>query len=208
MKHLLARGEDPKAIRILDLQQPNLKTMESGVTYIKTNITDEASVSDGFAQKWHDLVVHLPLTVFHTAAVIRPQDRLKMFIPLCRNVNVRGTENVLNAARKAGARCVIATSSGSVAVHRPNFWLPPWSKIPKGLTQVISDSTPLPKTHEEFFGNYPFTKIEAERMVRAADDKASNFRTGCIRPTNGVYGIGDTTATITGLYLKRGGDPT
>lgn len=202
------RGENPETIRILDLSQPNRKTMDRGVAYVKTNITDEASVSSAFNQQWPLTVVHLPMTVFHTAALIRPADRLAMFLPLCRNVNVGGTQNVVNAAKKAGASCLIATSSGSVTVHRTNFWLPPWQKTPKGFTQVVSDSTTLPKEHSEFFGNYPYTKIEAERLVCGANDTAANFRTGCIRPTNGIYGIGDTAATITGTYLRRGGDPT
>lgn len=202
------RGEDPAAIRILDLSQPNRKTLDQGVAYVKTNITDENSVSNAFNQQWPMTVVHLPLTVFHTAAVIRPADRLKMFLPLCSNVNVNGARNVLNAAKKAGASCLIATSSGSVAIHRPKFWLPPWKSTPDRFTQVLSDSSPLPKDHYDFFGNYPVTKIEAERMICAADDPKSNFRTGCIRPTNGIYGIGETSATITGTYLRTGGNPT
>lgn len=178
------------------------------MAYVKTNVTDKFSVSDAFSRKWPENVASLPLTVFHTAAVIRPTDRLKVFLPLCRNVNVEGTKNMLDAAKRAGASCLIATSSGSVCIHRPNFWTAPWTRMPKLLTQVISDSTPLPKKHEEFFGNYAVTKIEAERIVRAADDPGSNFRTGCIRPANGVYGVGDTSATITGTYLRRGGNPT
>lgn len=207
MQHLLARGEDPAAIRVADLQAPNQKTLDRGVAYVKTNITDESSVSDAFSQKWPMTVVHLPLTVFHTAAVIRPTDRLKLFLHLCRNVNVDGTRNVLNAAKNAGASCMIATSSGSVSIHRRNFWIAPWTRTPKGLTQILSDSTPLPKEHEEFFGNYAVTKAEAEKIVRDADSPDSNFRTGCIRPANGVYGIGDTSATVTGHYLKQGGSP-
>lgn len=202
------RGENPAAIRIVDLSQPNRKTMDSGVAYVKTNITDETSVSSAFNQEWPADVAHLPLTVFHTAAVIRPADRLKMFLPLCSKVNVGGTQNVLNAAKKAGASCLIATSSGSVTIHRTNFWIPPWQKTPTRFTQVVSDATPLPKEHGEFFGNYPYTKIKAERLVCAADDVDSNFRTGCIRPTHGVYGISDTPATITGTYLRQGGNPT
>lgn len=206
--HLLARGEDPAAIRILDLAQPNSKTMDHGVAYVKTNITDESSVSSAFNQEWPGKVARLPLTVFHTAAVIRPAERLKMFLPLCSNVNFNGAKNVLNVAKKAGASCLIGTSSGSVAVHRPKFWLPPWKATPDRFTQALNDSSPLPKEHSEFFGNYPVSKIEAERMICAADDARSNFRTGCIRPANGVYGIGETTATITGTYLRNGGNPT
>lgn len=177
--------------------------------FIKTDITDAAAVSAAFEKPWPTSVAHLPLTVFHTAAIIRPQDRLEMFLPLCSKVNVDGTRNIVNAARTAGARCFISTSSGSITLHKPTFWIAPWTKYPKNIVQIISDEAVIPSRHDQFFGNYAVSKAEAERIVRAADDPASNFRTGCIRPANGIYGIGsDVSASITGVYLRKGGSPT
>jgi nucleoside-diphosphate-sugar epimerase len=116
---------------------------------------------------------------------------------------------VLNAAKQAGATCFISTSSGSVSIRRARYWIAPWERTPKHFVQVVSDATEPPKQHDHFFGNYPVTKLEAEHIVRAADDLASSFRTGCIRPANGIYGIGDEASTsISGMYLRLGGAPT
>ncbi|KAJ5785568.1 3-beta hydroxysteroid dehydrogenase/isomerase family protein [Penicillium pulvis] len=209
VQHLLSRGEDPSAIRILDLHAPTKEVLDLGVTHVKTNITDKLSVDTAFEQPWPNSVAGLPLTVFHTAAIIRPQDRLEVFLPLCSNVNVEGTRNVVNAAKENGTSCFISTSSGSVGLHRPDFWIAPWEKLPKRVTQVWNDDAPLPQRHDEFFGNYAVTKVEAERLVRSEDNLSSNFRTGCIRPANGIYGIGsDVAMTITGVYLRTGGSPT
>jgi nucleoside-diphosphate-sugar epimerase len=209
VSHLLARGEDPASLRVLDRLSPTKEILDRGVTYVKTDITDELAVSTSFEKPWPESISKLPLTVFHTAAAIRPQDRLEMFLPYCSKVNIDGTKNVMNAARKAGASCFVSTSSGSVSLHKPNFWIAPWSKLPSRAVQVISDSSILPQRHDQFFGNYAVTKIEAERIVRSADDQSSNFRTGCIRPANGIYGIGsDAAMTITGVYLRNGGSPT
>lgn len=203
------RGEDPSAIRILDLLSPTQDILDQGVQYVKTNITDELAVTTAFEQSWPAGVAQQPLTVYHTAAVIRPADRLECFLPLCSNVNINGTRNVLNASKKAGATCFISTSSGSIAIHSPTFWIPPWESLPRDITQVLSDDAVIAQRHEDFFGNYAVTKIEAERIVREADDPKSNFRTGCIRPANGIYGIGsDASMTITGVYLRSGGSPT
>lgn len=206
--HLLARGENPAAIRVLDLQAPKREILDQGVAFVKTNIVDENAVLSAFLQVWPPTVADLPLTVFHNAAVIRPAERHKAFLPFCRNVNVGGTVNVLKAAKKAGAGCLIATSSGSVTIRPVSFWIAPWTQAPTNLAQVMKDTDDLPKEHDQFFGNYAASKAEAEGIVRGADDLASNFRTGCIRPANGIYGIGvDNCATIVGRYLRGGGDP-
>lgn len=209
VSHLLARGEDPASLRVLDLLSPTQDILDQGVAYVKTNITDEPAVSTAFEQPWPASVAQLPLTVFHTAATIRPQDRLEIFLPLCSKVNIDGTKHVLNAAKRAGATCLVSTSSGSVSLHKPSFWIAPWTKLPKRVVQIISDEAKIPQQHADFFGNYAATKIEAERIVRAADDPATGFRTGCIRPANGIHGIGsDAASTITGVYLRNGGSPT
>ncbi|GFG24518.1 sterol-4-alpha-carboxylate 3-dehydrogenase, decarboxylating [Aspergillus udagawae] len=203
--HLLARGEDPTAVRILDLQSPRQQILDQGVAFVKIDITDAKAVQAVFAQPWPQQVASLPLTVFHNAAVIRPGERHKAFLQYCTRVNVDGTRNILTAAKQYGASCFVSTSSGSVLLRRPSFWIAPWTKWPKGVVQIISDAAETPKEHEQFFGNYAVSKAEAERIVRAADSLESNFRTGCIRPANGIYGVGDTT--ITGMYLLKGGAP-
>lgn len=207
VNHLLARGEDPSAIRILDLAAPRREILDQGVGFFKTNIADEKAVATAFAQRWPEAVADQPLTVFHNAAVIRPGERLKTFLPRCTNVNLGGTVNVLTAAKKAGASCFISTSSGSVSLRSQSFWIAPWNKAPKGHFQVVDDSTPVPEEHYDFFSNYAASKSKAEKIVRAADDLEGNFRTGCIRPANGIYGIGDTEGSLTTSYLRTGGSP-
>ncbi|KAL3451286.1 hypothetical protein BJX65DRAFT_293803 [Aspergillus insuetus] len=187
ISHLLARGEAPAAIRTLDINPPSRALLDLGITFVRTNITDPAAVESAFSQQWPAIVAGLPLTVFHSAAVIRPAERHEAFLSLSRNVNVGGTINVLNAAKQAGATCFISTSSGSVSIRRARYWIAPWERTPKHFVQVL----------------------EAEHIVRAADDLASSFRTGCIRPANGIYGIGDEASTsISGMYLRTGGAPT
>ncbi|KAL3493093.1 hypothetical protein BJX62DRAFT_90594 [Aspergillus germanicus] len=209
ISHLIARGETPAAIRTLDINPPSRALLDLGITFVRTNITDPAAVESAFSQPWPPIVAGLPLTVFHSAAVIRPAERHEAFLSLSRNVNVGGTINVLNAAKQAGATCFISTSSGSVSIRRARYWIAPWEQTPKHFVQAVSDTTEPPKQHDQFFGNYPVTKLEAEHTVRAADDLASGFRTGCIRPANGIYGIGDEASTsISGMYLRMGGAPT
>lgn len=208
--HLVARGEDPAAIRVLDLQPPRQGLLDQGVVFMKTNVVDKTALSAAFAQSWPKSVAHLPLTVFHTAAVIRPAERHKSLLPYCTTVNVRGTRNVLEAAREAGADCFIATSSGSVGLRRPSFWISPWESTASRLVQVLSDyATDQPKEHDEFFGNYAVSKSQAEVFVREADDANSGFRTGCIRPANGIYGVGGkASASLIRSYLTAGDVPT
>ncbi|KAG6831436.1 hypothetical protein H0H92_010649 [Tricholoma furcatifolium] len=214
---LLERGEDPKAIRILDLRPPVrpdlIDAQNQGVEFMEVDVSDAAAVEAAFTAKWPStLPSPLPeLTVFHTAANIRFYERFEMFLPSSVKVNVRGTQNVVNSARSAGANILVYTSSGSVAVRRSQFFLWPWQKEPKFFVQVINDDeAALPKRHDQFFSNYAATKLQADRIVRAADrSKTSDgkvLRTGCIRPGNGVFGPrGDM---LCGAYLVRQTNPT
>lgn len=208
VRHLIAKGEEPTAIRILDLKAPCLEFLNQGVTYIKTDITDESSVLHGFSQSWSSSVGKLPLSVFHTAAVISACERYKDFLSLYIKVNVDGTRNCLNAAKKLGASCFVSTSSGSIALRPVSFWVSPWDELPKNILQMINDETKDPDAHEGFFSNYAASKAEAERLVRSANDPKSDFRTGCLRPINAVYGTeGGPDASILGKYIIKGGAP-
>lgn len=209
LSHLIARGENPAAIRTLDLRTPRQELLDQGITFIETNIADEEGVRNAFSQPWSNAIANLPLTVFHNAAIIRPAERHPAFLHLSRKINVGGTVNVVNAAKESGASCFISTSSGSVCLRRPSFWIAPWAKTPENAVQLLSDETGILNEHDQVFGNYAISKIEAEGIVRAADNLKANFRTGCIRPANGIYGVGsETSATLIGLYLKMGGGPT
>ena len=71
----------------------------SGVSYIHADISAPLSVSRAFSAAWPSSVSKLPLTVFHTAAVIIPSDRSPLQYAFCEAVNVRGTQHVVDCAR-------------------------------------------------------------------------------------------------------------
>ncbi|KAK3388840.1 hypothetical protein B0T20DRAFT_86705 [Sordaria brevicollis] len=204
--HLLARGQSAESIRIVDfapLRRPEIIGVASKVDVIKTDITSPESVKAAFSKPWPASVADLPLTVYHTAAAIRPGERSVKTYHRVARVNVSGTANVLAAAKEAGADIFIATSSSSVAVKRMPFWRWPLPSLATNYVQVFNEDDfdqPL-KAHDEFFGNYARAKAEAERLVCAANHP--NFRTGVVRPGNGIFGDVENDVTF-GPTLKTG----
>lgn len=203
--NLLSRGQPPSSIRILDFSKPSRSDMTHGlvttVDYVKTDITDPASVEAAFAKPWPSDVAHLPLTVFHTVATIRPGERSLLLWERTSRVNIDGTRNVLAAARAAGADIFVATSSASVSLRPARFLIPPWRSQPHGYFQICDErdfDRPL-RPHGEYFSNYAYSKAIAEREVCSAN--GPGFRTGCIRPGNGIYG--QPTDVICGSMLKQ-----
>jgi len=204
--HLLARGTPPESIRIIDFRKPTRSDLNQGkaakVEFIHADITFIPSITAAFSQPWAPSVSSLPLTVFHTAASIRPGESAKVFLPRVSVVNIDGTINVLDAAKKAGADVFIATSSASIATRPINFWIPPWRKIPKGLIQIYRDPEQDEniRPHSSYFSNYAWSKARAEQLVLGANN-VENFKTGCIRPC-GIYG---TKYDITlGIWMAEG----
>jgi nucleoside-diphosphate-sugar epimerase len=159
-------------------------------------------------------IVETETTVFHTAANIRYYERDARLLPLSEKVNVEGTQNVLDAARAAGVSVLIYTSSGSVSVRSQRLWLWPWEKQAPFSVQITDDSSPPPRP-EEMYSNYAASKLKAETLVRAADrtplrpsgkgGQGQLFRTGCLRPGNGIYGTGGDI--LCGAYLARRVNP-
>lgn len=197
---LLERGQPPETIRIVDFHPPHRRDMLEHplfgrVGFVRADISSAESTEAAFSRAWGDGdagVEGLPLTVFHTAAVIIPSARSPLVNGFCEAVNVGGTQNVLDAARRAGADVFVSTSSASISIRPIELWAKPWpwdkSSSPKGYVQVLDESDffrPL-RDHEEFFGNYPASKARAERIVCGAN--SPGLRTGCVRPANGVYG--------------------
>jgi nucleoside-diphosphate-sugar epimerase len=206
---LLERGQPPESIRIVDFRPPNRADMRHGlatqVDFVQTDISSAAATEAAFTKPWHPSVAHLPLTVFHTAAVIVPSDRSKLLSGFCEVVNVGGTQNVVNAARRTGADVLVSTTSASISIRPVELWVPPcrmWSRqAPRGYWQVLDEKDffqPL-RRHDEFYANYPASKAAAERIVCAANSR--EMRTGCIRPANGVYG-NPTDNTVGGALAK------
>ncbi|KAI0827128.1 NAD-P-binding protein [Trametes gibbosa] len=214
--HLIARGEDPRRIRILDVRRPVRQDMLEGpateVDFCQVDVTNAAAVEAAFRKPWADGVPdgdpEPELTVFHTAAIIRFYERHPALQIYSDRVNVQGTRNVVDAARKAGASALVYTSSGSVAVRRSRFWLWPWEREPAHFVQLIDDDDMrVPARHAHFFSNYAVSKRKAEMLVRGADGLPSGaaggvLRTGCIRPGNAIYGTGGDLLVAAWLIRK------
>lgn len=170
------------------------------VGFVQTDITKLDSVTAAFSASWPSSVAKFPLTVFHTAAAIRPSERLFLFYDRCGRVNVQGTNNLIAAAKSAGVDIFVATSSASVAIKPITFFTPPWRSGPYDYCQLCTEADfdkPL-RPHSQYFANYAYSKAIAERNVCAAN--SADFRTGCIRPGNGVYGL--PTDVLLGHLLR------
>ncbi|KAJ3515634.1 hypothetical protein NLJ89_g1630 [Agrocybe chaxingu] len=208
--HLLLRGENPKNIRIVDIRRPTrwdlLTEQASQVGVVIADVRDLDSVRAAFKAEWPaDANMDKGITVIHSAAGLRYYERHVSFIGRSAMLNVEGTRNVLAAAQEAGVGIFVFTSSGTIPLKRTNFWVFPWQKRPESLVQVLDDSAPAPRKHEEFFSNYPYTKLLAENLVREADAPSKGFRTGCLRPGSAVIGWGGDL--LAEEYLKRGVNP-
>lgn len=202
---LLARGHPSESIRIVDIRKTERNDMRAGraaeVDFVETDIASADSVNAAFARPWHRSVARLPLTVFHTAAVILASERSGFQYAFPEAVNVAGTKNVLAAARRAGADVFSSTSSGSISIRPVMPFVAPWASSPRNFWQVldVKDFDAPLREREGYFANYPASKAMAERLVCGANGE--KFRTGCIRPANGVYG--NPTDNTVGDPLSR-----
>jgi nucleoside-diphosphate-sugar epimerase len=98
--------------------------------------------------------------VVHAAAIIHPERRLRDLF----DVNVGGTEVVLDAARRAGAGRVVHVSSNS-----------PFGANPGPDHRFTEDSEPNP------YLAYGASKLEAERLVQRAQQRG-DLETVVLRP--------------------------
>jgi 3beta-hydroxy-delta5-steroid dehydrogenase/steroid delta-isomerase len=108
-------------------------------------------------------------TIFHTAALIK---LLSLYRASARklvfDVNVSGTENVLRAAKDAGATAFVHTSSFNVAIDGP--------------AAPADESMPYARARDL----YSLSKIAAERAALAADTPGG-LRVCALRP-GGIWG--------------------
>ncbi|KAK4128858.1 NAD(P)-binding protein [Parathielavia appendiculata] len=200
---LLQRGESPECIRVVDFVPLNRRDMigkVAGCDFVKADISSRSSVDAAFSKPWPESVVKKPLTVFHTAAAVRPQERSLLIYHRISAVNRDGAVNVLKASRAAGADIFIATSSASVSIVPPKFWIWPWQRTPVNYLQIANerDFDASLRPHDRFFSNYAYSKAEAERAVCNANEPT--FRTGTIRPGNPIYG--QKTDPVLGIVLR------
>ncbi|KAI1103909.1 NAD(P)-binding protein [Jackrogersella minutella] len=208
--HLLARGQPPESIRIVDFRKPERADMTTGpaalVDFAQTDITSIEATAAAFDKPWPASVAELPLTVFHTAAIIVTSERSMRTYERVKRVNIDGMINTLNASKQAGASVFVSTSSASVAYKPVHYWGNPLRRWPRNYWQAIDESDfdrPL-RPHAQFFGNYAHAKAASERIISEAN--CSGFRTGLVRPANGIYGSSNGDQVV-GLCLRSGTFP-
>ena len=214
VQQLLLRGEDPAAIRILDLRAPSRpEALKNNVDFISTDVSSAESVISAFTAPWPRSVAQLPLTVLHTVAFIGASDRHPLALGIYERVNLEGTRNVLAASQAAGCSIFISTSSGSISTTPPVYlpWVPRLTT--KDYVQILPNAEPtrhtLSSPLESFGSCYAYSKARAEALVRSANDPKTSFRTGCIRPAHAIYGHGcDNLNNLSFDYLRRGWSPT
>lgn len=208
VQHLIWRGEQPTAIRILDVNGPTRPEAQR-LAFSKTDVANRRSVQAAFDAPWPEDVRDRPMTVFHCAALLHFQDRKADFEQFCLAVNVEGTRHVIETAKAHGADCFIATSSGSVAMKPMELVTPPWRTTPRAYVQFMPNADPasLGAPLEDFASCYAASKARMECLVH--ESNSSTFRAGCIRPANVIYGHGtEGRSSMTWNQLDRQGGAT
>ena len=139
VRELLAAGKRVRALVLPGEDRTSLAGLE--VEIVEGNILDEASLESAFASVE---------TVFHLAALVSIEEGKEN---LLYRVNVEGTKNVIRAARQAGVRRLVYTSSIH-AIERP----------PDGVW--INEELPFDVNNPA--GAYDRTKAEASLAVLQA----------------------------------------
>lgn len=141
----LARERDRVRCLVPDADSaPRLELISPTVETVVGDVRDPAMVDRLFADVGGD---H---SVFHVAAVIHPQRSTREFF----DVNVGGTQMVLDRARRSGAARVVHVSSNS-----------PFGANPSPADRFAEDSPYNP------YMGYGQSKRDAELLVRQADER-------------------------------------
>ncbi|KAF3762388.1 hypothetical protein M406DRAFT_263398 [Cryphonectria parasitica EP155] len=181
---VLLRDWDTTAVTVVDLRcERNRRPESDGVRYIEADITDAAKVAAVFKDVKPEAVIHTASPPSQGASAASNE--------LFRNVNIHGTQNIVDACQEAGVKALVYTSSASVAsdnvsdlINADERW-----PVPRGKDQT------------EYYSE---TKAAAEEIVLKAN-RADNskFLTTSIRPA-GIVGEGDVQAQyhIINIYLS------
>lgn len=158
---LRARGDD-----VIAYQRGSYPELEQlGIRCVKGDIADQ-----------HDLVAvaNDVDVIFHVAAKVGGAGDPKDF----ERINVRGTENIIEACVKNGVNRLVFCSSPSVIDEEGGF-------------EALDESAPYAK---RYLAEYPRTKALAEQLVLEANGRETKglpLRTCALRP-HLVFGPGDT----------------
>lgn len=134
-------------------EAPLLELVHPSVETVVGDVRDPAALDDLFTGAGG-------ATVFHTAGVIHPERSTREFF----DVNVGGTQMVLDAARRAGSGRVVHISSNS-----------PFGANPNTTDRFTEASTPNP------YLGYGRSKLEAEELVGVAQSRG-DLETVILRP--------------------------
>jgi nucleoside-diphosphate-sugar epimerase len=172
VKALLRKSPDVE-ITVLDLFPPHPTRRVHGVRYLVGNLVvdDLSKIFKG---------AH---AVIHTAGVVD----LTVDEGITHNVHVVGTARVLAAARAAGVRIFVQTSSvGSVS--SPHITGRSQADLPVDF--VPPEINPQTGLGFPFFSSYSATKFRSERMALAANSPSEGFRTIAVRLPM-IFGLQD-----------------
>jgi nucleoside-diphosphate-sugar epimerase len=205
---LLARGET--RILIVDAAPDAhglfaAEVAAGKVCFQRCNITDRAAVTTAFCSAFGGGID----VVLHTAASVDFWSYLPRDLARIWNVNVAGTENVLAAARAAGAQRFVLVSSATVVVGVHNLPAATGGLEPHASLIDCTERT-AQRAQPPFLNHYIHTKAEAERIVLAANTAgtagssggaadAAGFATCAIRPL-AIFGPRD--GLIAGLLPR------
>ena len=174
VRALLARGH--QIVALCRQQEPDLEDL--GVTVMRGDVLDGESVRAAAAGTDG---------LFHCAGIVsrRPRDAEELY-----RVHVEGTKTTLDAAKAAGVpRCVIASSSGTVAVSEdPDFIANEDDETPLGLLQ-----------------RWPYYRAKLFAETAALSRNALDFAVISVNPTL-LLGPGDLRGSSTEdvrLFLER-----
>jgi len=160
-EQLLARG---MTVRALVRPSGNAGLLESrGVQIARGDVTDPTSLAE--ACRGVD-------TVYHAAAQVGDWGPWERFV----EVTIKGTANVISAARQAGVKRLLHISSISTYGH------------PDGAGKILDESAPL-GVNLHRWSYYSRAKVEAEKLVRQAYQRGDLAVTIC-KPS-WLYGQGD-----------------
>merc|ERR1712166_1649403 len=172
---LVARGE--MHVAGFDIAAP--KRRAKGVTFVQGSVNDLPALLE--ACKGVDVV-------FATFALIRYYERLQWQYAASHDVNVLGTENMIQACQNAGVKMLIQTSTSNVCTD------------PSKLTNQIMDEESTLVTELTSPNHYGWTKVQAECAVLAVH--SPTLRTVSVRPCSGIFGSEDIF--ITEKHIKEG----
>ncbi|KAK0543009.1 erg26, C-3 sterol dehydrogenase [Tilletia horrida] len=170
---LLARGE--KHVAIFDLREGSSPTPAGVITYIPGDLTSESSLTDALTS-FAGAKGAANTVIYHTASPLASLTYADA-AALYEKVNVKGTRNVVEVARKLKVRKLVFTSSASVVFDgRP----------------VINGDERLPYP-SPMIDHYNETKSRAEALVCLASGSPSDpeaLLTVALRPA-GIFGPND-----------------